>query len=94
MSKSTQTQLMTASEVAAAFGRDTRTISRWTREGRLTPTTKLPGKTGAYLKRPTPIGYGPVLTSRADTGRLPLRARPTKRTGSLTKPPTAPSLTG
>jgi DNA-binding transcriptional MerR regulator len=49
MSKSTQTQLMTASEVAAAFGRDTRTISRWTREGRLTPTTKLPGKTGAYL---------------------------------------------
>ena len=40
---------MTASEVAAAFGRDTRTISRWTREGRLTPTTKLPGKTGAYL---------------------------------------------
>ena len=49
MSKSTQTQLMTASEVAAAFGRDTRTISRWTREGRLTPTTKLPGKTGACL---------------------------------------------
>lgn len=40
---------MTASEVAAAFGRDTRTISRWTREGRLTPTTKLPGKTGSYL---------------------------------------------
>ena len=40
---------MTASEVAAAFGRDTRTISRWTREGRLTPTTKLPGKTGAYI---------------------------------------------
>lgn len=40
---------MTASEVAAAFGRDTRTISRWTREGRLTPTTKFPGKTGAYL---------------------------------------------
>ena len=49
MSKSTQTELMTASEVAEAFGRDTRTISRWTREGRLTPTTKLPGQTGAYI---------------------------------------------
>lgn len=49
MSKSTHTELMTASEVAEAFGRDTRTISRWTREGRLTPTTKLPGVTGAYI---------------------------------------------
>lgn len=40
---------MTAAEVAEAFGRDTRTISRWTREGRLTPTAKLPGQTGAYI---------------------------------------------
>jgi len=42
-------QLVTGWGVAAGFGWVTRTISRWTREGRLTPTTKLPGKTGAYL---------------------------------------------
>lgn len=40
---------MTATEVAAAFGRNTRTISRWTREGRLTPAYQLPGQTGAYI---------------------------------------------
>lgn len=36
-------------EVAGILGRDVRTISRWTKSGRLTPATKLPGKRGAYL---------------------------------------------
>ncbi len=43
------TTLATSSEVAELFGRDVRTVHRWTAEGRLTAVAKLPGKTGAWL---------------------------------------------
>jgi len=71
MSKSTHTELMTASEVAEAFGRDTRTISRWTREGRLTPTAKLPGQTGAYIYDRAEIERLVATASVARTPNLP-----------------------
>jgi predicted site-specific integrase-resolvase len=31
------------------FDKNPSTILRWTRDGKLTPIAKLPGKTGAYL---------------------------------------------
>ena len=43
------TEVVTAAEVAARFQCNTRTIARMVNDGRLTPLTKLPGRTGAYL---------------------------------------------
>mgnify|MGYP000016739153 CR=1 FL=1 len=40
---------LTVAEVAGMFDKNPSTILRWTRDGKLTPIAKLPGKTGAYL---------------------------------------------
>lgn len=42
---------MTAAELAEALSCDVRTVHRMTKDGRLKPVGKLPGKTGAWLYR-------------------------------------------
>ena len=40
---------ITIAEAVAIAGRDRSTIIRWISSGKLTPSRKLPGRTGAYL---------------------------------------------
>lgn len=40
---------ITIAEAVAIAGRDRSTIIRWIGSGKLTPTRKLPGRTGTYL---------------------------------------------
>jgi len=46
---STTTELLTSAEVCASLLIDRSTLSRWVSAGRITPTTKLPGKRGPFL---------------------------------------------
>lgn len=48
-SGSVETAEITIAEAVAIAGRDRSTIIRWINTGRLTPTRKLPGRTGSYL---------------------------------------------
>lgn len=48
-SGSVETAEITIAEAVAIAGRDRSTIIRWISSGRLTPTRKLPGRTGTYL---------------------------------------------
>ena len=41
--------LLTSAQVAKAHGISLRTLRRWIADGRVTPITKLPGRTGGYL---------------------------------------------
>ena len=45
-------QYLTTAQVAEATNRSIRTVSRWIRAGRLRPSLKIPGRTGAYLFTP------------------------------------------
>lgn len=44
-------ELMSTAQVAAMLGRSVNLVNRWVREGRLTPHTQVPGRTGARLFR-------------------------------------------
>lgn len=48
-SGSVETAEITIAEAVAIAGRDRSTIIRWIIAGKLTPTRKLPGRTGSYL---------------------------------------------
>lgn len=48
-SGSVETAEITIAEAVAIAGRDRSTIIRWISSGKLTPTRKLPGRTGTYL---------------------------------------------
>lgn len=48
-SGSVETAEITIAEAVAIAGRDRSTIIRWISAGKLTPTRKLPGRTGSYL---------------------------------------------
>lgn len=43
---------LTTAEIADAHGVSYRTVLNWVRTGRVTPVTKLPGRTGTYLFGP------------------------------------------
>lgn len=43
---------LTTAQVAEAANRSIRTVSRWIQDGRLQPSLKIPGRTGAYLFDP------------------------------------------
>lgn len=42
-------ELIGSAEACALLGIDRSTLSRWVKDGRLTPTTKLPGIRGAFI---------------------------------------------
>lgn len=44
-----------SAEVCEALHIDRSTLSRWVASGRITPTIKLPGKTGAFLFDPKDV---------------------------------------
>ena len=45
-------QYLTTAQVADTANRSIRTVSRWIKDGRLRPSLKIPGRTGAYLFDP------------------------------------------
>lgn len=47
--------LITSAEACQVLNIDRSTLNRWIASGRVTPTLKLPGKTGAYLFAPDEI---------------------------------------
>lgn len=49
------TELLATRQVADALGIDVSTISRWVKEGRISPAMRLPGKTGAMLFTPKDV---------------------------------------
>lgn len=51
----TNDRQITTAEVAEKHGVSVRTVHRWVAAGRLTPTAKLPGKTGHYLFDPSAL---------------------------------------
>lgn len=51
MTKLAPDELVSTAEAARIIGRHVRTIHRAVADGRLTPITKIEGKTGAYLFR-------------------------------------------
>jgi excisionase family DNA binding protein len=44
-------ELLSTAEVADLLGVSVPTVTRWARDGRLKPETKLPGHSGAYVFR-------------------------------------------
>lgn len=63
-------ELVTTSEAAEILNKHVRTVHRLVAEGTLTPATKVPGKTGAYLFR------------RSDVEKCANAARRAKRAAS------------
>lgn len=49
------TQFMTTAEVAEAFGKSIKTITRWVAADRITPIKRLPGPRGAFLFDPSDV---------------------------------------
>lgn len=49
------TDLMATVEVAESLGCERSTLSRWVKEGRITPAMRLPGPTGAFLFHPAEV---------------------------------------
>lgn len=48
-------ELMPTVEVARSLGLERSTLSRWVKEGRITPAMRLPGRTGAFLFHPAEV---------------------------------------
>jgi excisionase family DNA binding protein len=55
----TNAMQITTAQIAEFYGVSVRTIHRWVAAGRLTPTGKLPGKTGHYLFDPSALNQNP-----------------------------------
>lgn len=51
----TNAEQITTAQIAESYGVSVRTVHRWVAAGRLTPTGKLPGKTGHYLFHPSAL---------------------------------------
>jgi excisionase family DNA binding protein len=47
--------LLATIEVAKRLGLERSTLSRWVKEGRITPAMRLPGATGAFLFHPSEV---------------------------------------
>ena len=65
MPHNTPSQNLTAAAVCEEFGCDRSTLSRWVKEGFITPAFQFPGPRGAFLFAPAEVArVAPLATDR------------------------------
>lgn len=65
MNTATPSQSLTAAAVCEEFGCDRSTLSRWVKEGFITPAFQFPGARGAFLFAPAEVArVAPLATDR------------------------------